>query len=138
MKSMKMLVLYKRDFYSRRSVWRAQPHHIAYKSFQQLDWASPSAQSQGEDSHCWSVQPCLPQCLEEKTMNKMQSRVQSGLLSLGTQNLIEEDARQGTALLWQCTEELPSLLGSREVLSLQEWLTPYTHEKSTRTVLEYK
>lgn len=80
----------------------------------------------------------LPQCLEEKTMNKMQSRVQSGLLSLGTQKLIEEDARQGTALLWQCTEELPSLLGSREVLSLQEWLTPYTHEKSTRTVLEYK
>lgn len=59
MKSMKMLVLYKRDFYSRRSVWRAQPHHIAYKSIQQLDWASPSAQSQGEDSHCWSVQPCF-------------------------------------------------------------------------------
>lgn len=123
---------YTREKISTPSVWSAKPgsetgtsHHLPIHSVAGLRKSLVSV----TDRRVLLLKgPALffPQCLEEKTMNKMQSGVwgvQRTLLSLGTQKLTGEDDRQGNSsavtMHWQVSL-VPG--GSREVLSLQEWL----------------
>lgn len=142
LKYKKMLVLCKReDFYSKGSSEVLSHITSLANPFSSCTEQVPWVSHRYKGLAAGLSSPILPQCLDKKTMNKMQSGVcgvQRGVLSLGTQKLTGEHDRQGNSsavtMHWRVTLApgvQGSLVPSRVALN-----TAYAVEKSTRTVLE--